>query len=132
MRPVGATQTLTVGTNIPFTTLDPNTINTSVFPFRNSVFDSLIDILVTDIPTYRLGPIQNELATGYTVNKDYTEIRMRSSRRRDLPRRHARCRCTTSVASLRYAIDPKPPAAPWPAASRGHFDQRRGAGQRGR
>ena len=44
------TQTLTVGTNIPFTTLDPNTINTSVFPFRNSVFDSLIDIMVTDIP----------------------------------------------------------------------------------
>ncbi len=50
-----ATQTLTVGTNIPFTTLDPNTINTSVFPFRNSVFDPLIDILVTDIPSYNWG-----------------------------------------------------------------------------
>ena len=49
------TQTLTVGTNIPFTTLDPNTINTSVFPFRNSVFDPLITIPVTDIPSYKLG-----------------------------------------------------------------------------
>ncbi len=71
-----ATETLTVGTNIPFTTLDPNTINTSVFPFRNSVFDPLIDIRVTDIAKYKLGKIQDELATGYTVNKDYTEIRM--------------------------------------------------------
>src|SRR6516165_350611 len=71
------TQALTVGTNIPFTTLDPNTINTSVFPFRNSVFDPLITIPVTDIPTYKLGSIQNELATAYTVNKEVTEIRMR-------------------------------------------------------
>jgi len=72
-----ANQTLTVGTNIPFTTLDPNTINTSVFPFRNSVFDPLIDILVTDIAKYQLGKIQNELATSYTVNPDYTEIRLK-------------------------------------------------------
>ena len=72
-----ATQTLTVGTNIPFTTLDPNTINTSVFPFRNSVFDPLITIPVTDIPSYKLGSIQNELATIYTVDKEATEIRMR-------------------------------------------------------
>ncbi len=72
-----ANQTLTVGTNIPFTTLDPNTINTSVFPFRNSVFDPLIDILLTDIAKYQLGKIQNELATSYTVNSDYTEIRLK-------------------------------------------------------
>jgi hypothetical protein len=49
-----STQTLTVGTNMPFTTLDPNTINTSAFPFRNSVFDALIDIPVVDIATYKL------------------------------------------------------------------------------
>ena len=58
-----ANQVLTVGTNIPFTTLDPNTINTSVFPFRNSVFDPLIDIPVTDIARYQLGKILNELAS---------------------------------------------------------------------
>jgi hypothetical protein len=45
-----ATQTLTVETNIPFTTLDLNTINTSVFLFRNSVFDSLIDIPEVELP----------------------------------------------------------------------------------
>ena len=82
------TQTLTVGTNIPFTTLDPNTINTSVFPFRNSVFDPLITIPVTDIPSYKLGSIQNELATAYTVNKDVTEIRMRVRDGVTFPRRH--------------------------------------------
>ena len=99
------TQTLTVGTNIPFTTLDPNTINTSVFPFRNSVFDPLITIPVTDIPTYKLGSIQNELATTYTVNKDVTEIRMRV---RDGVRFHDGNPMTVEdvAASLRYAIDP--------------------------
>lgn len=99
------TQTLTVGTNIPFTTLDPNTINTSVFPFRNSVFDPLITIPVTDIPSYKLGSIQNELATTYTVNKDVTEIRMRV---RDGVRFHDGNPMTVEdvAASLRYAIDP--------------------------
>jgi peptide/nickel transport system substrate-binding protein len=100
------TQTLTVGTNIPFTTLDPNTINTSVFPFRNSVFDPLITIPVTDIPTYKLGPIENDLATSYTVNKEVTEIRMRV---RDGVRFHDSNPMTAEdvAASLRYAIDPK-------------------------
>ena len=69
-------QTLTVGTNIPLTTLDPNTINTSVFPFRNSVFDPLITIPVTDISSFKLGPIRPQLAIDYTVNKEATEIRM--------------------------------------------------------
>jgi peptide/nickel transport system substrate-binding protein len=99
------TQTLTVGTNIPFTTLDPNTINTSVFPFRNSVFDPLITIPVIDIPTYKLGSIQNELATAYTVNKEVTEIRMRV---RDGVRFHDGNPMTVEdvAESLRYAIDP--------------------------
>ena len=105
-RAAATTQTLTVGTNIPFTTLDPNTINTSVFPFRNSAFDPMIDILVTDIPTYRLGTIQNELATGYTVNKDYTEIRMRV---REGVKFHDGTPMSVGdvVTSLRYAIDAK-------------------------
>lgn len=100
------TQTLTVGTNIPFTTLDPNTINTSVFPFRNAVFDPLIDILVTDIAKYQLGDIQTDLATSYTVNKDFTEIRMRI---RDGVKFHDGSAMTPDsvVASLKYAIDPK-------------------------
>lgn len=99
------TQTLTVGTNIPFTTLDPNTINTSVFPFRNSVFDPLITIPVTDIPSYKLGSIQNELATTHAVNKEVTEIRMRV---RDGVRFHDGNPMTADdvAASLRYAIDP--------------------------
>jgi peptide/nickel transport system substrate-binding protein len=100
-----STQTLTVGTNIPFTTLDPNTINTSVFPFRNSVFDPLIAIPVTDIPAYKLGSIQNELATTYTVNKEVTEIRLRV---REGVRFHDGYPMTVEdvAASLRYAIDP--------------------------
>jgi peptide/nickel transport system substrate-binding protein len=99
------TQTLTVGTNIPFTTLDPNTINTSVFPFRNSVFDSLIDIMVTDIPKYQLGDIQTQLASAYTVNKDYTEIRMRI---RGGVKFHDGSPMTPDsvVASTKYALDP--------------------------
>lgn len=72
-----ATETLTVGTTIPFTTLNPNTINTSMFPFRNAVFDPLISIPVVDIPTFATGPITPELAESYTVNADYTEIRLR-------------------------------------------------------
>ena len=101
-----ATQTLTVGTNIPFTTLDPNTINTSVFPFRNSVFDGLIDIPVVDIATYKLGDIETELATSYTVSKDYTEIRMLI---RSGVKFHDGSSVTPDavVASLKYAIDPK-------------------------
>ena len=104
-RAAGTDQTLTVGTNIPFTTLDPNTINTSVFPFRNSVFDPLIDIMVTDIPKYQLGPIQNELATSYKVNKDYTEIRMRI---RTGVKFHDGSPMTPDAvaASLKYAIAP--------------------------
>ncbi len=100
------TQTLTVGTNIPFTTLDPNTINTSVFPFRNAAFDPLIDILVTDIARYQLGDIQSDLASGYTVNKQFTEIRMRI---RDGVKFHDGSAMTPDavVASLKYAIDPK-------------------------
>ena len=100
------TQTLTVGTNIPFTTLDPNTINTSVFPFRNSVFDPLIDIPVTDIAKYQLGGIQTMLATGYEVNKDFTEIRMHI---RGEVTFHDGSQITPDAvaASLKYAIDPK-------------------------
>jgi len=101
-----ATQTLTVGTNIPFTTLDPNTINTSVFPFRNAVFNALIDIPVVDIATYKLGDIQTELATAYIVSKDYTEIRMPI---RTGVKFHDGSAMTPDavVASLKYAIDPK-------------------------
>jgi peptide/nickel transport system substrate-binding protein len=101
-----ATQTLTVGTNIPFTTLDPNTINTSVFPFRNSVFDPLIDIPVVDTAKYQLGDIQTMLATDYKVNNDYTEIRMAI---RDGVRFHDGSPITadTVATSLEYAIDPE-------------------------
>jgi peptide/nickel transport system substrate-binding protein len=104
-RAAAAAQTLTVGTNIPFTTLDPNTINTSVFPFRNAAFDPLIDILVTDITKYQLGKIQAELATAYTVNKDYTEIRLRV---RDGVKFHDGSPMSPDavVAALKYAIDP--------------------------
>jgi peptide/nickel transport system substrate-binding protein len=100
------TETLTVGTNIPFTTLDPNTINTSVFPFRNSVFDGLIQIPVMDIPTYKLGSIQNELASAVNVNADYTEIRMRV---RDGVKFHDGAPMTVGdvVESIRYALDTK-------------------------
>jgi hypothetical protein len=52
-----STQTLTVATNMPFTTLDPNTINTSVFPFRNSIFDALIDVKYQ-----ALGPLAMQIA----------------------------------------------------------------------
>jgi ABC-type transport system substrate-binding protein len=99
-------QALTVGTNIPFTTLDPNTINTSVFPFRNSVFDGLIQIPVMDIPTYKLGSIQNELASAVNVNADYTEIRMRV---RDGVKFHDGAPMTVGdvVESIRYALDTK-------------------------
>ena len=98
-------QTLTVGTNIPFTTLDPNTINTSVFPFRNSVFDPLIGIPVTDIPTYKLGAIQTQLATAYEVNADYTQMRLRI---RDGVKFHNGKPMTPSavVDSIRRALDP--------------------------
>jgi peptide/nickel transport system substrate-binding protein len=101
-----ATRTLTVGTNIPFTTLDPNTINTSVFPFRNSVFDALIDIPVVDIATYKLGNIETQLATACTVSKDYTEIRMPI---RGGVKFHDGTAMTPDavVSSLKYAIDPK-------------------------
>src|SRR5689334_16468671 len=71
------TETLTVGTTIPFTTLDPNAINTSVFPLRNSIFDPLLRIPVTDIATFGMGEIQPELAESYTVNDDRTEIRLK-------------------------------------------------------
>ena len=100
------TQTLTVGTNIPFTTLDPNTINTSVFPFRNSVFDGLIDIPVVDIPTYKLGGIEKDLASDYKVNADYTEIRMRV---RGGVKFHDGAAMTPGdvVDSIRYALDTK-------------------------
>ncbi|HVC76339.1 MAG TPA: ABC transporter substrate-binding protein [Candidatus Micrarchaeaceae archaeon] len=67
-------QTLTVGTTAAFTTLDPNQIDTSMFPFRNAVFDPLIDIPVVDIPTYKLGSIQDWLATAHSANSDYTQI----------------------------------------------------------
>ena len=99
------TQTLTVGTNIPFTTLDPNTINTSVFPFRNSVFDGLISIPVTDIATYKLGGIGTDLASRYTVNKDYTEIRLTI---RDGVTFHDGSKLTPAdvAESVRYALDP--------------------------
>jgi ABC-type transport system substrate-binding protein len=99
-------QTLTVGTNIPFTTLDPNTINTSVFPFRNSVFDALISIPVVDIPTYKLGPIQKDLASDYKVNADYTEIRLRV---RDGVKFHDGAPMTPAdvVESIRHALDTK-------------------------
>jgi len=99
------TQTLTVGTNIPFTTLDPNTINTSVFPFRNSVFDALISIPVTDIATYKLGGIGSDLASRYTVNKDYTEIRLTI---RDGVTFHDGSKLTPAdvADSVRYALDP--------------------------
>ena len=101
-----ATQTLTVGTNIPFTTLDPNTINTSVFPLRNSLFDPLISIPVTDIASYKLGPIQTELASEYKVNADYTEIRLRI---RQGAKFHDGSPLTAEdvAASIRYALDPK-------------------------
>lgn len=99
------TQNLVVGTNIPFTTLDPNNINTSVFPFRNTAFDPLLGIPVTDIPKYKLGDIQNELASGYTVNADYTEIRLRI---RDGVKFHDGKPMTANsvVDSLKYALDP--------------------------
>src|SRR5215203_444394 len=99
------TKTLRVGTNIPFTTLDPNTINTSVFPFRNSVFDPLMNIPVVDIPTYKLGDIQSELASSYSVNKDYTEIRLRI---RDGVKFHDGSPMTVEdvVTSVRRALDP--------------------------
>jgi peptide/nickel transport system substrate-binding protein len=100
------TRTLTVGTNIPFTTLDPNTINTSVFPFRNSVFDPLIDIPVTDIAKYQLGDLQTMLATGYQVNKDFTEIRMHV--RGGVTFHDGSPMTPAAVAtSLKFAIDPK-------------------------
>lgn len=99
------TQNLVVGTNFPFTTLDPNNINTSVFPFRNTAFDPLLGIPVTDIPKYKLGDIQNELASGYTVNADYTEIRLRI---RDGVKFHDGKPMTANsvVDSLKYALDP--------------------------
>jgi peptide/nickel transport system substrate-binding protein len=100
-----ATQNLTVGTNIPFTTLDPNTINTSVFPFRNSAFDPLLGIPVADIPKFQLGPIQPELASAYTVNANYTEIRLRI---RDGVKFHNGKPMTANsvVESLKYTLDP--------------------------
>ncbi len=100
-----AKETLTVGTTIPFSTLDPNTINTSVFPFRNSVFDPLITIPVADIPTYKLGPIETRLATAYSVNDDFTEIRMPI--RKGVKFHDGKEMTPDAVAaSLRYALDP--------------------------
>lgn len=101
-----ADQTLTVGTNIPFTTLDPNSINTSVFPFRNSVFDPLISIQVTDIPTYALGKIEPALASAFSVNPDFTQIRLRI--REDVTFHNGKpMRPDDVAASIRYALDPK-------------------------
>lgn len=70
----GKTATLTFGTTSEFTTLDPNTINTAAFPWRNTVFDPVLSIPVVDIPTFKLGDIQPWLASKYTVPADDTSI----------------------------------------------------------
>lgn len=100
------TETLTVGTTIPFTTLDPNAINTSVFPLRNSLFDPLLRIPVTDIATFGMGEIEPVLAESYTVNDERTEIRLKI---RQGVTFHDGSPMTIEdvLASLQHALDPK-------------------------
>jgi peptide/nickel transport system substrate-binding protein len=64
-----------------------------------------MNIPVVDIPTYKLGGIQSELASSYSVNKDYTEIRLRI---RDGVKFHDGSPMTVEdvVASVQRALDP--------------------------
>jgi peptide/nickel transport system substrate-binding protein len=58
------------------TTLDPNIINSNTFPWRNTIFDPLISIPVTDIKSFKLGNIQTWLASSYKPSADYTSVTM--------------------------------------------------------
>lgn len=101
-----ANATLNVGTLLEFTSLDPNIINSSTFPWRNAVFDPLITVPVTDINTFKLGAIETWLAKSYRPAADYTSVTM--TIRQGVKYHDGRTMTPEDVAqAIEWAINPK-------------------------
>jgi len=104
--PKAANATLNVGSLLEPTTLDPNIINSNTFPWRNTIFDPLISIPVTDIPSFKLGTIQTWLATAYKPAADYTSVTM--TIRQGVKYHDGKTMTPQDVAdAINYAISPK-------------------------